>query len=106
MRIHEKNQYTLVKIEKKSFVDFIKQFSKFKTNHLFLHLSKDIIIDDDKISTLSNIAIEFKSKALSFVVIKNDIDIDIFPENINISPTLQEAEDILEMDTIERDLRF
>lgn len=40
----------------------------------------------------------------SFVVVKNGIDIDKIPELLNITPTLVEAEDILEMEAIERDL--
>ena len=43
---------------------------------------------------------------MSFVVIKSGINIDDFPESVNIVPTLQEAEDILEMEAIERDLGF
>ena len=35
-----------------------------------------------------------------------EIDIDDFPESINIVPTLQEAKDIMEMEAIERDLGF
>jgi len=40
----------------------------------------------------------------SFIVVKNGIDIDKIPELLNITPTLGEAEDILEMEAIERDL--
>ena len=31
---------------------------------------------------------------------------DDFPDNFNIVPTLQEAEDVIEMENIERDLGF
>ena len=43
---------------------------------------------------------------MSFVVICNGIDIDDVPDEINVVPTLQEAEDVLEMEAIERDLGF
>jgi hypothetical protein len=43
---------------------------------------------------------------MSFVMVKPNIDIDDFPETLNIVPTLQEAEDVLEMEAIERDLGF
>jgi len=45
-----------------------------------------------------------KTNNKSFVVVKNGIDIDKISELLNITPTLVEAEDILEMEAIERDL--
>ena len=52
------------------------------------------------------IAEDLNQKGMSFVTIKPSINIDDFPENINIVPTLQEAEDMIEMESIERDLGF
>ena len=45
-----------------------------------------------------------KAKNKSFVIIKKGLNINDFPETLNIAPTLQEAKDILEMEAIERDL--
>jgi hypothetical protein len=45
-----------------------------------------------------------KTNNKSFVVVKNGIDIDKISELLNITPTLVEAEDILEIEAIERDL--
>ena len=47
-----------------------------------------------------------KENGTSFVIVNSNINIDDFPENFNIVPTLQEAEDILEMEAIERELEF
>ena len=43
---------------------------------------------------------------VSFVLVVKGIDADDFPDELNIVPTLIEANDILEMDNIERDLGF
>lgn len=53
-----------------------------------------------------DIAEEKQQNGTSFVIVNSVIDIDNFPENLNIVPTLQEAEDILEMEAIERELGF
>ena len=47
-----------------------------------------------------------KENGTSFVVLNSSVNADDFAENLNIVPTLQEAEDILEMETIERELGF
>jgi len=40
------------------------------------------------------------------VVICKTIDIDAVPDELAVTPTLTEAEDIIEMDIIERELGF
>ena len=42
----------------------------------------------------------------SFVIVNNAIDPDDVPFEMVVVPTLQEAEDIIEMEEIERDLGF
>jgi hypothetical protein len=53
-----------------------------------------------------NIAEQKKENGTSFVVIYKTINIDDLPDNFNIVPTLIEAEDILEMEAMERELGF
>jgi hypothetical protein len=47
-----------------------------------------------------------KKNKQSFVIVISDIDFNKVSDKINIVPTLQEAEDIIEMEEIERDLGF
>ena len=42
----------------------------------------------------------------SFVIVTNTVNPDDIPEELFVVPTLQEAEDIIEMEEIERDLGF
>ena len=53
-----------------------------------------------------DIADQKKENGTSFVVVNSEIDVDDFPDNFNIVPTLREAEDVLEMEAIERELGF
>jgi hypothetical protein len=43
---------------------------------------------------------------MSFVIVVNGIDADKVPDEIVTVPTISEAEDIIEMENIERDLGF
>ena len=42
----------------------------------------------------------------SFVVVNSALDPDIIPDEIMVVPTLLEAQDVIEMEEIERDLGF
>ena len=46
------------------------------------------------------------SKILGICSDKLSIEIDDFPEELNIVPTLIEAEDIIDMENMERELGF
>ncbi|MEQ6124724.1 hypothetical protein AAON49_11015 [Pseudotenacibaculum sp. MALMAid0570] len=106
MNIQHKDSYTLVSIDEGSYEEFQQKIADLNSNHLVVEVSENLNIDESKILLFLNIASNFKSNGMSFVVIKSGIDIDDFPENLNIVPTLQEAEDIMEMEAIERDLGF
>lgn len=47
-----------------------------------------------------------RGAAHSLVIINASIDYDLIPDELIVVPTLQEAEDIIEMEEIERDLGF
>ena len=106
MKLEKKDKYTFVSVNQASFNDFKLEWRSLLTDHLVLEVSENINIDDTIISLFLNIASDFKQNGMSFVVVKSGVDIDDFPESINIVPTLQEAEDVLEMEAIERDLGF
>jgi len=61
--------------------------------------------DENPFSEFYN-AFSKKENGTSFVMVYNTINIDDFPENFNIVPTLIEAEDIIEMEAMERELGF
>ena len=106
IKIVENDQYTYISVEKSSFSKLTLELPKISSNHLLLELSKNIIIIEDKIALFLKVALDLKAKGKSFVIIQKRINIDDFPEILNITPTLQEAKDILEMEAIERDLDF
>ena len=104
MEVSEKNHYTLVKLQESSFDEFEKRFTEINSNHIIVTLSEDLNMSKKNISFFLETAKIQKINNKSFVVVKSGIDIDEIPELLNITPTLGEAEDILEMEAIERDL--
>lgn len=104
MKVSEKNQYTLIKLQESSLIEFKKRFDEINSNHIIVILSKDFNMNEKNISFFLEVTKIQKTNNKSFVVVKNGIDIDKISELLNITPTLVEAEDILEMEAIERDL--
>jgi len=110
MKISKKNTYTFISSTENSFSNFI---TAFKTenlnsieNHIIVELSENLNTTLSDLSLFLDIAENHRSNGMSFVVICNGIDIDDVPDEINVVPTLHEAEDVLEMEEIERDLGF
>mgnify|MGYP003683054969 CR=1 FL=1 len=110
MKISQKDSYTFISSTENSFVEFFDAFTSkikdFKENHIVLQLSENLNTTLKDLSLFLDIATNHKSNGTSFVVICKEIDIDDVPEEINVVPTLLEAEDLLEMEEIERDLGF
>ena len=106
IKIVENDQYTYISVEKSSFSKLTQELPEISSNHLLIELSENIIIVEEKISFFLKVASNLKAKGKSFVIIQKRINIDDFPDVLNIAPTIQEAKDILEMEAIERDLGF
>ena len=110
MQIKEATNYTLISSDEDSFKEFqksvFKKINDFDKNHLILQISEELNIDKKDFLLFLKIAEQKKENGTSFVVLNSSVNPDDFAENLNIVPTLQEAEDILEMETIERELGF
>ncbi|MDC1465412.1 hypothetical protein N8387_06950 [Polaribacter sp.] len=110
MQIKEATNYTLISSDEDSFKEFqksvFKKINDFDKNHLILQISEELNIDKKDFLLFLNIAEQKKENGTSFIVLNSSVNPDDFAENLNIAPTLQEAEDILEMEIIERELGF
>lgn len=102
--------YLLITPNEKSFVDFYTAFTENYTElegkHLLVDLLKWTAISPKQLFSFIEIAEKHKKNNTSFIIINATINIDDIPETLNIVPTLQEAEDVLEMEAIERELGF
>lgn len=110
MKIENKDNYTLLTTEEKSFSEFLNlfktEYDKIADKHLIICFSEEINTTIKDLLLLLSISSAHKKRKLSFICVANQVEIDEIPEELNVVPTLNEAEDLLEMDEIERDLGF
>lgn len=115
MTINQTETFTVLKaIDENSgkqiitIIDFFKEFNenyaKFKDENLILDFSKNINIDLKEILLFSQISEEHKKNNKSFVIVCNGIKFDELPNELIAVPTFKEAEDIIDIEDIERDL--
>ena len=83
---------------------FLKNNTNFKNVNIILDFSKIINIDLNKILLFSPVSIEHKNNNTSFVIVCEGLEFDKIPDEIVVVPTFKEAEDIIEIEDIERDL--
>lgn len=110
MKIENKEKYTLISSTEVLFSNFHDKFLEalpsLEKQSIILHISDNISVTRENFSLYLSIAEQKKENGTSFVVICTTINIDDLPDNFNIVPTLIEAEDILEMESMERELGF
>ncbi|MFY7672249.1 hypothetical protein ACOSP6_14285 [Tenacibaculum sp. MEBiC06402] len=110
MKIEHKEDYILISSEETYFSEFYDLFSnkhkEFAKNNVIINISSNLIANEQEISLFLKCADIHQESGTTFVVVYQNVDVDNFPETFNIVPTLQEAEDVLEMENIQRDLGF
>lgn len=111
MKIKKKPTFTVLADER----DDVKEFSKFLEYQIPKYYSKvNIIVDLLKYDSFSledlltyiTVSTKHRTGKKSFVIVNEAINADVIPPEIIVVPTLQEGEDIVAMEEIERDLGF
>jgi hypothetical protein len=111
MRIENKDSYVILADEQDDIVDFA-SFLEYQIPNKYK--GQNVVLDllDYKTLSLPELLLFLKVSNLhrktnySFVIINNTINPDDIPAEMVVVPTLQEGEDIIEMEAIERDLGF
>lgn len=110
MKTEYKEGYVLISSEENSFSEFYNLFAdkhvELTENNVIINISSNLLANEDEISLFLESADIHQESGTTFVVVYQNVDVDNFPETFNIVPTLQEAEDVLEMENIQRDLGF
>ena len=108
-----KNHDTFIEItsESKSIKEYISLLkteisSKYQKNNIVVNLLnvKSFYLED--LLLFLEVSNSHRSNNKSFVIINDAINPDSIPDEIVVVPSLQEAEDIIEMEEIERELGF
>lgn len=110
MKIIKTEQYILFTPKPKStFNDFLNKFRKISDTYIKDNLIIDLLIfslTNEELNLFKNYFILKQENGTSFVIIKDNISMDDFSEEMVLVPTQQEAIDIIEMDEITRSLDF
>ena len=80
-------------------------YSKIKNKNIILNFNNNIL-KADFLNKITDFAVSHQKMNLSFVIVSLSLIPDIVPELLVCSPTLKEAEDLIEMDIIQRDLEL
>lgn len=110
MDIQKNNKHTLITLKKNTktdfFVEFQKKYSTFENDHLIVDLLKMDSFTKKEIDVLIDYGQQKSKNGTSFVVVSKKLDAGNLEGILNVTPTIAEAIDILEMEEIERDLGF
>ncbi|MDX1332228.1 MAG: ribonuclease Z [Robiginitalea sp.] len=99
---------TIVFQEKSSLPEFLNNlksaYPKLRNDHLIINLfSFDSLTTEDLLEFLE-LSDRHRGNGKSFVLVSDKITYEQVPDELNLTPSLQEARDIIEMEEIERDL--
>jgi len=110
MKTKKKDNYSLVTPTTNNFESFTANFiakkDHFSEENIVISFLESFQPNINQINSFLAIASEKKQQDTSFVLVIANISVDDFPEALNIAPTITEAEDIIEMENIERELGF
>jgi hypothetical protein len=111
MKIENKDNYVILADEYNKINDFVSFLdyqipAKFKGQNVVLNLLDYNALMLEQLILFMKVNTKHRGTNQSFVIVTNTVNPDDIPEELFVVPTLQEAEDIIEMEAIERDLGF
>lgn len=110
MKVDQKEHTITIKDTQGDFTSFLMkvthQYKTFEKHNIIIDLSyhKDLNINDIKL--FLPLSKQHQKAKKSFVIVISDFDYNAIPDNLTVVPSLLEANDIIEMEEIERDLGF
>tara|TARA_B100001105_G_C22029381_1_gene289118 strand:+ start:35 stop:367 length:333 start_codon:yes stop_codon:yes gene_type:complete len=110
MKVEDKGHTVTIKDTQGDVVVFLAkvtaEYNSYKEKNIILDLTSDNDVTLDTVLTFLSLSDKHRKSKKSFVLIANDIDFGEVPDEMVVVPTLLEANDIIEMEEIERDLGF
>ena len=110
MKTTRKENFLLIENEAESLTDFSSEITRkheiIKDNNVVVDLLKYKEIHAGTLLGFLEISNYHRNQNKSFVIVNDVVRIDELPDELIVVPTLQEAEDMIQMDEIQRDLGF
>lgn len=111
MKVSKHDTFQLIEDEKDNiadFGDFLEYIipKEFKNENVVVDLMKYNPLILPELLNFLVVSNKHRAGKKSFVIINDTIDPDVIPEELIVVPTIQEAQDVIELEEIERDLGF
>jgi hypothetical protein len=111
MKINAHDNFVVVKENSNDLENFVFLLKpllpiQLKDKNLIIDLLDNKLISLKDLLLFKNISDAHKEANKSFVIVNDALNANSLPEEIMVVPTLQEAEDMIEMEEIERELEF
>ncbi|CAM3099076.1 ribonuclease Z [Flavobacterium frigoris] len=110
MKVDQKGHTITIKDTQGDFTSFLMkvthQYKTFEKHNIIIDLlhHKDLTVDDVKL--FLPLSKQHKKAKKSFIIVISELDYNAVPDKLTVVPSLLEAQDIIEMEEIERDLGF
>lgn len=106
----QKDNYVLLKDEHDDacgFARFLANiFDQFESDNVVIDMLEYDSLQLNQLLCFLELSNKHRSSKQSFIIVNKAIEIDRIPEELMVVPTIQEAEDVIQMEEIERDLGF
>ena len=110
MKVVEKESYKILRDQKdsvKDFASFLESIhDSLKEDNLVVDILKYGQLELEELLAYLPLSNLHRKNKKSFVIVNDTINIERVPEELMVVPTLMEAEDVIQMEEIERDLGF
>ncbi len=83
-----------------------KVYPKISNEHIILILLDLAELKPEDMLLFLPISVKHRALKKSFVIVANGVDLEEIPDELVVVPTIQEAYDMIEMESMERDLGF
>lgn len=110
MKTSKKENFLLIENESESLTEFASELTRhhndFKSENVVIDIRSFSDANADNLLGFLEMSNVHREENKSFVIVNDAVGIDELPEELVVVPTLQEAEDMIQMDEIQRDLGF
>ena len=110
MKITRKDNYSILKYDTDDIPGFATYLTKhhadFEDNNVIVDVLNHGNLEAKELLMFLEISNLHRANKKSFVIASNPVAVEKLPEDIIIAPTLREAEDIINMEELERELGF
>jgi hypothetical protein len=108
MIFDKEENVTIIIQEKSTIVELVKKmqstYPKFKNDNVIVNLSVMAKVTLEDMNEFLDLSKQHHHAKHSFVIVTDKANLDEMPEELVVVPTLKEANDIIEMEEMERDL--